>query len=91
MREFEVKPELDKKLVKLYKKDKTAYDAVMNKIEEVVSSGDIKHYKDLRYNMKDSKRVHLGSFVLVFSYDKSNDFVSFEDYDHHDKIYRRKN
>ena len=37
--------------------------------------------------MKESKRVHIGHFVLVFSYDKSNDFVSFEDYDHHDNIY----
>jgi len=87
MREFEIKPELDKKLVKLFKKDKNRYESVMNKINEVLSSGDIEHYKNLRYNMKDSKRVHIGHFVLVFSYDKSKDFVSFEDYDHHDNIY----
>jgi mRNA-degrading endonuclease RelE of RelBE toxin-antitoxin system len=89
MREFEIKPELHKKLVKLSKKDKTAYEAVMNKIQEVISSGDIEHYKNLRYNMKDSKRVQLGHFVLVFSYYKSKDFVSFEDYDHHDNIYKQ--
>ena len=88
MREFEIKPELDKKLVKLSKKDKNSYEAVMKKIQEVVNSLDIEHYKNLRYDMKDSKRVHLGHFVLVFSYDKLNDFVSFEDYDHHDKIYQ---
>lgn len=88
MREFEIKPELDKKLIKLSKKDKSKYEAVMKKIEEVISSEDIEHHKNLRYNMKDSKRVHIGHFVLVFSYDKSNDFVSFEDYDHHDKIYQ---
>lgn len=87
MREFEIKPELDKKLIKLSKKDKKRYEAVMKKIEEVLSSGDIDHYKNLRYDMKDSKRAHIGHFVLVFSYDKANDFVSFEDYDHHDKIY----
>ena len=90
MREFEIKHELHKKLVKLSKKDKTAYEAVINKIQEVISSGDIEHYKNLRYNMKDSKRVQLGHFVLVFSYDKSKDFVSFEDYDHHDNIYNQK-
>ncbi len=89
MREFEIKPGLYKKLVKLSKKDKTAYESVMNKIQEVISSGDVEHYKNLRYNMKDSKRVQLGLFVLVFSYDKSKDFVSFEDYDHHDNIYRK--
>ena len=43
---------------------------------------------DLRYNMKSSKRIHIGHFVRVFEYDKSNDFISFEDYDHHDNIYQ---
>jgi mRNA-degrading endonuclease RelE of RelBE toxin-antitoxin system len=87
MREFEIKPELNKKLVKLSKKDKNRFEAVLKKIDEVVSSGDIEHYKNLRHDMKDSKRVQLGHFVLVFNYDKTNDFVSFEDYDHHDIIY----
>lgn len=87
MREFEVKPDLQKILVKLFKKDKAAYEAVMNKISEVVNSGDVEHYKNLRHDLKDLKRVHVGHFVLVFSYDSSRDFVSFVDYDHHDKIY----
>ncbi|RME54415.1 addiction module toxin RelE [Candidatus Woesearchaeota archaeon] len=88
MREFEIKPRLKKILVKLFKKDKARYEAVMKKIEEVINSRDIEHYKNLRYDMKDSKRVHVGHFVLVFSYDKANDFLSFEDYDHHDNIYK---
>ena len=87
MREFEIKPELYKRLVKLSKKDKNSYEAVLKKINEIVQSYDVEHYKNLRYNMKDSKRVHIGHFVLVFSNDKSRDFVFFEDYDHHDKIY----
>ena len=85
--EFEIKPELEKKLVKLCKKDKLTYEKIMKKIYEIINSGDIEHYKNLRYDMKDSKRVHIGHFVLVFSFDKSNNFVSFEDYDHHDNIY----
>ena len=88
MREFEIKPELDKKLVKSSKKDKRAYEVVMEKIDEVVNSYDVEHYKNLRHNMKDSKRVHIGHFVLVFSYDKRKDFLSFLDYDHHDSIYK---
>ena len=88
MREFEIKPELDKKLIKLSKKDKTSYEAVMNKIQEILGSPDVDHYKHLRYDMKDSKRVHIGHFVLVFSYDKLKEFISFEDYDHHDNIYK---
>ena len=88
MRKFEIKPELFKKLVKLSKKDKKSYEAVMRKIDEVINSSSVEHYKNLRYNMKDSKRVHMGHFVLVFSHDSSKDFISFEDYDHHDNIYR---
>ena len=88
MREFEIKPDLQKKLVKVFKKDRTTYEKIMKKIEEVISSDNVEHYKNLRHDMKDSKRVHLGPFVLVFSYDKSNDFVSFEDFNHHDNIYQ---
>jgi len=89
MRKFEVKPHLDKILIKLNKKDKGFYEQVMKKIQEIISSNDVEHYKNLRYNMKDSKRSQVGHFVLVFSYDKSNDFVSFEDFDHHDNIYKK--
>lgn len=87
MREFEIKPELEKKLIKTFKKNKSAYHKIMKKIEEIISSSDVGHYKNLRHDMKESKRVHIGHFVLVFSYDKSGDFVSFEDFDHHDNIY----
>ena len=90
MREFEIKPELERILKKLFKKDKNLHEQVMKKIEEVVGSYDVEHYKNLRYNMKDSKRTHIGHFVLVFSYDKKLDFVSFEYFGHHDDIYKRR-
>tara|TARA_Y100000310_G_C20326667_1_gene643314 strand:+ start:70 stop:339 length:270 start_codon:yes stop_codon:yes gene_type:complete len=89
MLDFEIKPELHKKLVKLLKKNKSEYNTVIKKVKEIVNSEDVEHYKNLRYNMKDSKRVHIGHSVLVFSHDKNNNLISFEDYDHHDKIYKR--
>lgn len=88
MREFETKPELEKILEKLIKKDKKLYEQIIKKIQEIISCYDIEHYKNLRYNMKDSKRVHIGHFVLIFSYDKKRNFVSFEYFDHHDNIYK---
>ena len=87
MREFEIKPGLRKTLTKLFKKNKTAYEAVMKKIEEIVNFSDINHYKNLQHDLKNLKRVHIGHFVLLFEYDSTKDFVSFEDYDHHDNIY----
>jgi len=73
---------------KLLRKDKSLYEQLLRKIDEIINSPDIEHYKNLRYNMKDSKRVQIGHFVLVFQYNKTTDTVNFDDFDHHDKIYK---
>ena len=57
-------------------------------MKEVLNILDIKHYKNLKYDLKLYKRVHVGSFVLVFRFDKENDLVYFTDFDHHDNIYK---
>lgn len=88
MYRYKVKPKLKIILKKLFKKDREAYERVMDKIEEVITSSDVEHYKNLRYNLKEFKRVQIGSFVLIFKFDKSNKIIDFENYDHHDKIYR---
>ena len=85
---YEIKPDLEKILKKLKKKDPETYNAITNKIGEIANSFDINHYKNLRYDLKNLKRVHIRkSFVLVFEYDQSQDKIIFMDYDHHDKIY----
>ncbi len=89
MYNFEVSDHLEKILKKLSKKDTFTYNQILSKIDEVVRSDNVDHYKNLRYNMKDSKRVHIGSFVLVFQYDKKNNMINFDDFDHHDSIYKR--
>ncbi|MBU1203458.1 MAG: type II toxin-antitoxin system RelE/ParE family toxin [Nanoarchaeota archaeon] len=85
----EVKPSLKRILKKIRKKDRALYERVLKKIQEIITSSveEIEHYKNLRYDMKDSKRVHVGSFVLVFRFDKRRNFISFEDFQHHDFIY----
>ena len=72
---------------KLSKKDKSLYEQLLKKIQEIINCADVEHYKNLRYNMKDSKRVHVGHFVLVFQYDAFKDEINLDDFDHHDKIY----
>ena len=88
MYRYKVKPKLKRILKKLFKKDREAYERVMDKIEEVITSSDVEHYKNLRYNLKEFKRVQIGSSVLIFKFDKSNKIIDFDNYDHHDKIYR---
>ncbi len=88
MYRFKVSEELQKKLKKLSRKDKKLHKQLLKKIEEIVNSNNIEHYKNLRYNMKDSKRVHIGHFVLVFQYDEKNNMINLDDFDHHNKIYK---
>lgn len=71
-------------------KDKSLYEQLLKKIEEVINCYDIKNYKNLRYNMKESKRAHVGHFVLVFQFDKKENRIRFDDFDHYDNIYRNK-
>ena len=81
---------LEKIISKLKKKNKKLYENILNKINEIINNPDIEHYKNLRHDMKDEKRVQIGHFVLVFKYDKREDIVYFDDFDHHDKIYLKK-
>ncbi|MBS3095972.1 addiction module toxin RelE [Candidatus Woesearchaeota archaeon] len=89
MYSHEIKPHLKKVLEKLSKKDKGTYEQILKKIDEIIKSDSIDHYKNLMHDMKDSKRVHIGHFVLVFSFYAAQNLVSFEDYDHHDNIYKK--
>lgn len=87
MYNFKISDHLQEILKKLSKKDKQLYERILAKIKEIVNSYDIEHYKNLKYNLKDSKRVHVGHFVLVFQYDKNKNEINFDDFDHHDNIY----
>ena len=89
MYSHDIQPSLQRILNKLSKKDKSLYEQVLNKIEEVINSGDVEHYKNLRYDMKDRKRAHIHHFVLVFKFIKEENKVIFIDFDHHDNIYKK--
>lgn len=89
MYNFEISENLENILSKLSKKDKTLYEQVIKKINEIVNSDNIDHYKNLKYNLKDSKRVHIGHFVLIFQFNKIINKILFDDFDHHDNIYKR--
>ena len=87
MRKYEILPSLQKILNKISKKDNATYEQILKKIEEIINSSDIEHYKNLRYSLKDRKRVHIGHFVLVFKFVKEEDKIIFLDFNHHDNIY----
>lgn len=87
MHNWKISEYLQEVMRKLSKKDNALYERLLKKIDEVINCEDVEHYKNLKHNMKDSKRVQIGPFVLVFQYDISTDTINFDDFDHHDKIY----
>jgi len=87
MHKWEVSDKLTRLMQKISKRDKSLYEQLLKKIDEIVNCYSLDHYKNLMYNLKDSKRVHIGHFVLVFQYDRKLDLIRFDDFDHHDKIY----
>lgn len=83
---------LSKELIKFGKKNKNSelFNALTNKMEEICSQDNetINHYKNLRYDLSDCKRVHLmKSFVLIFKVDFKNNEILFLEVVHHDDAY----
>jgi len=89
-RGYRTSKEFDRILTKLQKKDKQTYENLLNKMNEIINNADIEHYKNLRYDLKEFKRVHIGHFVLVFKFEKNDNLILFSDFDNHDNIYRVK-
>ena len=88
---FDLTDELKFKISKLCKKDPKKVEIINKKIKEIINSTteSINHYKNLRYNLKEFKRVHIDNpFVLTFKVDIQNNFILFSDFDHHDRIYK---
>ena len=84
----EFSKELTRKLDKLQKRNKVLFDAIIDKIREIKDNPE--RYKPLRYDMKGFRRVHImKSFVLIFKIDHTSNKIIFEDFDHHDEMYRR--
>ncbi len=91
MRKFDIEKRLHRTLQKLSKKDSKRYEIIWKKIQEVINSGNTEHYKNLKHDLKDFKRIHIDkSFVLIFKHDKVNNKIIFYDFDHHDNIYIKK-
>ncbi|MFW5847208.1 MAG: addiction module toxin RelE [Nanoarchaeota archaeon] len=91
MFDFDLSDELKFILKKLSKKDPKKVKIINRKIKEIIScnSDTINHYKNLRNELKEYKRVHIDrSFVLTFKVDIKNNFILFVDFEHHDKVYK---
>lgn len=67
------------------KKDGRMFKNVVSQIEKIIREPEIG--KPLRNVLKSRRRVHVGSFILVYEF--HNEELRFIDFDHHDQIYKR--
>jgi YafQ family addiction module toxin component len=86
MYDIEIREHLDKAFRKLAKKDSRQMQAIAKKIQEIAEEP--RAYKPLRFPLAGLRRVHVGSYVLLFSIDEARKTIVLEDYEHHDRAYR---
>jgi len=68
---------------KLRKKDKVMFDQIQKKLIDIVEHSD--HFKPLKNILAGYRRIHFGSFVLIYKID--DDVIRIISLDHHDKSY----
>jgi len=77
--------EFEKILKRVSKKDSRMLDQLEAQIEKIIHFPEIG--KPLRYTLKNRRRLHIGSFVLIYEFNENT--VRFIDFNHHDKIYKK--
>jgi mRNA-degrading endonuclease RelE of RelBE toxin-antitoxin system len=83
---------LKEKIRKLKNKNPKFVNTIYKKVNEIVDNDEfsINRYKRLKYNLKGYQRVKIEKhFVLIFYVNLEKKIIVFEDFDHHDRIYRK--
>ena len=80
---IEFSAEFDKSIKKLKKNDKAMFEQIQNKLIEIVQNPE--HYKPLKNVLAGFRRIHFGSFVLIYAIESN--IVRIISLEHHDKAY----
>ena len=80
---FEFSEEFEISMKKLKKKDITLFNRIQKKLIELVE--DPEHYKPLSNILAGYRRIHFGSFVLVYKIEEN--VIKIISLDHHDRAY----
>ncbi|MCD6522285.1 MAG: type II toxin-antitoxin system mRNA interferase toxin, RelE/StbE family [Candidatus Diapherotrites archaeon] len=75
--------EFEKSMKKLKKRNPSLFKQIQKKLIEIIKHPE--HYKPLKHDLAGYRRVHFGSFVLVYTIRKNT--VKIISVDHHDKAY----
>ncbi len=83
---YEFTEKISKKLGKIAKKDPSTYIEISKKILQVAENPSLG--KPLRNILKSKRRVHIGSFVLIYKIIENEKKIVFIEISHHDEVYR---
>jgi len=74
-------------LRKFKRKDPALFRAIQKKVNQIAELDKvaIQHFKNLRGDLSNYKRVHVGSFILMFKVE--GDTIIFDRFRHHDEAY----
>lgn len=84
---LEINERVDKEFRKLEKRDKGRLRSIRKKLLQILE--DPYRFKPLSNEMRGLKRVHIGSYVLIYEIVEKEKVVLLLDYGHHDHIYEK--
>lgn len=82
---LEINNRVDKAFKKIEKRDRNQLLKIRKKLLQILENP--YHFKPLRNDMCGLRRVHIGSFVLVYEIIETENTVLLLDYRHHDRVY----
>lgn len=82
---LEINYRVDKAFKRLEKRDKNQLLKIRKKLVQILQNP--YHFKPLRNEMYGFRRVHIGSFVLIYEIIEEENTVLLLDYRHHDHVY----
>lgn len=83
MYQIEFSDEFDHSMKKLKKKDKVLFEQIQKKLLEIVENPE--HFKPLRNVLAGYRRIHFGSFILIYTLE--GEIIRIISLDHHDRAY----
>jgi mRNA-degrading endonuclease RelE of RelBE toxin-antitoxin system len=83
---LEVRAHVDKTLKRLARRSPGLVRAIEKKVGEILE--DPHRFKPMHFPLAGMRRVHFGSYVLIFSIDEQRRAVVLEDFEHHDMVFK---
>ena len=83
---MEVAKNVDKIFEKLGKKNPEQLEEINKKVQQILENPH--QFKPLKFPMQHMRRVHIGSFILIYDIDEDRKIVTIRRYEHHDKAYK---